>query len=133
MSKKEKVFADYNAYHDRGTMKWGGYMMSEHTQRMASDDKKRDVFIEGKEFMTEDQVFKAIEKAITKNKSVSVQLQKTDGIGSYYPDLVGTISHGDESGIYLTSKGTLPQKVPFDIIRHMEIVEVEKWWGSSIS
>jgi hypothetical protein len=107
--------------------------MSDHTQRMAEDKKDRDIYIEEKDFMTEEQIYKEIEKAVRKNKNVSIQMQETDGDGSYFPDIIGRIVTGDERGIYITNREEAQRLVPFDMIRHIENIEVDKWWGRPVS
>ena len=133
MKQKSEAFDDYNSYKDRSIMKWGGYFMSDHTQRMAEDRKDLDIYIDEKDLLTEEQIFKEIDKAVRKNKNVSIQMQETDGDGSYFPDIIGRIVTGDERGLYITNKKEAQRLVPFDMIRHIEIVEVDKWWGRSVS
>ena len=120
---KKDVFRDYNEYHDRGMMKWGAFMLSEHSLRKEKDDALRAKTYLPKPVMSYSEIMEMAEIAIRKNKSVAVQLEATDRNGHYLPDVTGMI-RGEEDSILMV--GETP--VEIDAIRHILLLDVENYW-----
>ena len=90
-----------DSYDDRGMVKWAGFYLSEHTDLMNKDDKKRLTSPSQKPQMELDEINKIMEEARQKDKSVCIQMEARDLNGNYFPDVIGKIKGFDELGIYI--------------------------------
>ena len=110
-------------YEDRGMMKYNGFYLSEHTASIEKDRNNRYAVIAGKDEMAESDMYQLIEYALFKYQQVSIQLNMKDIEGDFLPDIFGFIEGYDETGLYINET-----KVPFDLIRHVMLIETTKWY-----
>lgn len=109
-------------YEDRGRLKWTGFYLSDHTEKMDQAKAQRGNHNRAKEQMTPEEISTVLNIAIIKNQLVSIQKEERDMEGSYPDDIVGKISGCDELGIYIDR-----QKVHYDEIRNITFYETKKW------
>lgn len=109
-------------YHDRGMKKWAGFYLSDHTAKINNTNKERYKNNERKEQQTLEEIGFLLNESILKTKRVAVQLEAVNEENKYYDDIVGAVSGYDELGIYIDN-----QKVHYDEIRNIEIIDIEKW------
>lgn len=109
-------------YHDRGKKKWAGFYLSEHSSEQEKQRETWNKINEPKEKLNLLEIGKILEQARLKNKVVAIQKEAVDSEGDYYDDIVGLIMGADELGIFIGD-----QKVDYDEIRHVRIVECTKW------
>lgn len=120
----KQTFFD-SEFSDRGMMKWGGFILSEHTA-LQETLKKEELHPIPKEQMSIEAISDIIQIAITKHEKISIQREAITLDGEYFPSINGYISGYDELGFYIDST-----KVDYDEIRHAEILPTKKWYDSS--
>lgn len=111
-----------DSYDDRGMVKWAGFYLSEHTDLMNKDDKKRLTSPSQKPQMELDEINKIMEEARLKDKSVCIQMEARDLNGNYFPDVIGKIKGFDELGIYIEET-----KIGYYEIRNVNFIYQKKW------
>lgn len=109
-------------YNDRGLLKWQGFYLSDHTEKIASNIKEEAKINTAKEQMTTEAISEVLNAAITKRKSVAIQVEERNSEGYYPNDVIGFILGHDELGIYVGD-----YKVNYDEIRHIEFYNSNKW------
>lgn len=109
-------------YVDRGTIKWMGMFLSEHTASMHEDKKKRYIIVEQKEQMSEDDIFSILNEAIINNSMIIVQIEEITTDGNYSEDLIGWIEGYEDSYLYLSGN-----KIVLDSIRNIQLYNQTKW------
>lgn len=109
-------------YHDRGVMKWNGFYLSDHTEKIDNDTKERANINTAKEQMTAEAISEVLNAAMVKNRPVSIQKEERNAEGYYPDDIVGKILGSNELGIYVGK-----YKVHYDEIRHIEFYQKHKW------
>ena len=123
----ENEFEEYNGYSDRGMMKWGGFVLSEHSQLNEEEEKRRNRDYPPKPMMTEEEIQAVLFSAIQKNKPVSIQTTKIDKNGRHSPDCVGLVLGGDGNFLSVGS-----ERIDFYEIRHIALLNREKWWKDAL-
>lgn len=109
-------------YRDRGIKKWGGFFLSEHTTIQTSyEEAKKKVNIQ-KPQMDQKEISEILVQSRIKNRQIAVQLEAVDIEGNYYDDVVGTLKGIDSRGLYIGN-----QRIDFDEIRNVELVDHTKW------
>lgn len=109
-------------YIDRGVVKWMGMFLSEHTASVQTDKKKRSHIVEKKEQMNETDIYSTLNKAITNNSMVIIQIEEIDTEGNYQEDLIGWIEGYEDSYIYLSGN-----KIVLESIRNIQLYSQLKW------
>lgn len=109
-------------YIDRGVVKWMGMFLSEHTASVQADKKKRSHIVEKKEQMNETDIYSILNKAITNNSMVIIQVEEINTDGNYQEDLIGWIEGYEDSCIYLSGN-----KVVLESIRNIQLYNQLKW------
>ena len=124
VQKKGEIIMTYlnNQYHDRGMKKWAGFFLSEHTAEQEKIQKGLAHINPQKFQMSEQEISEVLQLAIVKNKPVAIQIEAIDSDGNYYDDIIGHLKGSDSLGVYV---GT--QKVHYDEIRNVELVDHVKW------
>lgn len=108
-------------YNDRGRLKWAGFYLSDHTEKIDADNDQRANQNFAKEQMTTEEIAEVLNTALIKNKSVCIQKEEQD-INGYYPDdIVGKIVGNDKLGIYVGKN-----KIHYDEIRHIDFYQSNK-------
>ncbi len=72
--------------------------------------------------MTAEEISRTVKNSILKQLCLSIHLKNFDGNGHYYDNIVGVVVGIDDLGIYLSN-----EKVDYDEVRHMSIVNRGKW------
>lgn len=110
-------------YQDRKRLKWMGFYLSEHTAQMDRNFLKSDSDeIEEKSEMSEQEVSLVIEKALIKDKSVTVQTNQLVDY-HYSPDILGKIRGYNEEGLFIEKNF-----VAYDKIKHIEMTQHRNWF-----
>jgi len=109
-------------YNDRGRLKWTGFYLSDHTEKIDADIEQRANQNLAKEQMTTEEITEVLNAAVLKRKVVCIQKEERDTEGYYPDDIKGEIHGYDELGIFIGE-----HKVHYDEIRHIEIQELDKW------
>ncbi|WP_458203028.1 hypothetical protein [Enterococcus faecium] len=109
-------------YNDRGRLKWTGFYLSDHTEKIDADVEQRANQNLAKEQMTTEEITEVLNAAVLKRKTVCIQKEEQDSEGYYPDDIIGKIKGHDELGIFVGD-----YKVHYDEIRHAEIQELDKW------
>ncbi len=109
-------------YNDRGRLKWAGFYLSDHTEKIDADNEQRANQNLAKEQITTEEVAEVLNAAVIKNRSVCIQKEERNAEGYYPEDIVSKILGSDELGIYVGKN-----KVHYDEIRHIEFYQDNKW------
>ena len=109
-------------YNDRGRLKWSGFYLSDHTERINADNLQRTNHNLAKEQMTTEEIAKVLKTAVVKNRPVCIQKEERDMDGYYPDDIVGKIIGSDELGVFVEE-----EKVHYDEIRNVSFAELVKW------
>ena len=109
-------------YQDRGMKKWRGFFLSEHTTEQEKIQTGLTHSNSPKPQMTEQEIGEVLQVARLKNKSVAIQIEAIDNEGNYYDDIIGPLKGADSLGIYVGN-----EKIHYDEMRHIELVEHIKW------
>lgn len=109
-------------YNDRGRLKWAGFYLSDHTEKIDADVEQRANQNLAKEQMTTEEITAILNVAVLKRKTVCIQKEERDSEGYYPDDIIGKINGYDELGIFVGD-----HKVHYDEVRHVEIQELDKW------
>lgn len=121
MSKQHFFESEFS---DRGMMKWGGFILSEHTT-LQETIQKQEIHPLPKQQMSREAISDIIELALTKHQEVSIQREAITLDGNYFPSIKGFISGYDALGLYIHST-----KVDYDEIRHIELLTQTKWYNT---
>ncbi|MGG5325825.1 hypothetical protein [Enterococcus sp. DIV2381] len=109
-------------YNDRGRLKWAGFYLSDHTEKIDADVEQRANQNLAKEQMTTEEITEVLNAAVLKRKTVCIQKEERDAEGYYPEDIIGEIRGHDELGIFVGD-----HKVHYDEVRHVEIQDSDKW------
>ena len=122
----EETFQEYNDYHDRGMMKWGGFILSEHSRLNEEGEEKRNKVYTPRPIMTEKEKQMVFQEAMKKKKRICIQTTYVDKNGQHFPDVIGEIKGGEDGVIYVGQ-----EQVELLEIRNVFLLEEEKWWASA--
>lgn len=109
-------------YNDRGRLKWAGFYLSNHTEKIDADNAQCCNNNLPKKQMTTAEISEILNAAVIKNRPVSIQKEERNAEGYYPDDIVGKILGSDELGIYIGKN-----KIHYDEIRHIEFYWEHKW------
>lgn len=109
-------------YHDRGMKKWAGFYLSEHSSEQEIYAEKQLRMNIRKPQMETYEIGRILQEAKIKNRKIAIQLEAVDSEGNYYDDVVGFLKGADSMGIYIEN-----EKIHYDEIRNVELVEHLKW------
>lgn len=112
----------FNDYHDRGIKKWNGFYLSEHTAIINAENAAARKTVPKKKRMTEAEISQVLEFAFNNRRQIVVQLEIVDSEGKYNDDTIGFIEGFDELGLMIG-----PEKVHYDEIRNIELLNFKKW------
>lgn len=114
--------SDVPDYEDRGLLKWLGFYLSDHTEKIDRETEKRKNVNLAKTQMTTNEIQEILAQSALKRLPISIQKEERDLEGYYPEDIVGIIEGGDELGLYVGG-----HKIGYDEIRHIELLEWHKW------
>ena len=109
-------------YVDRGTIKWMGMFLSEHTASMSEDKKKRSTIVEKKEQMSEDEIYSTLDDAVKTNSMVLIQIEEINTNGNYSEDILGWIEGYEGNNLYVSGN-----RIELDSIRNIQLYDQIKW------
>ncbi|EAD9709984.1 hypothetical protein AF112_06120 [Listeria monocytogenes] len=110
-------------YQDRGMKKWGGFLLSEHTEAMQNAEPN----LVWKEAMTTEFIESVLASAMTHQSTLVIQKKPLNPEASPENDIIGRISGVENNTIYIkNSEGIIP--LSFSAIRNVEERSVDKWY-----
>ena len=109
-------------FQDRGMLKWGGFLLSEHSARNERESEIRNRFYPPKTLMDEESINMIIQEAVLHKQSVAIQKKSIDINGLHAPDIEGKITGGEDGTLYVGS-----HTVEYDEIRNIEVIHYKKW------
>lgn len=109
-------------YQDRGTIKWMGMYLSEHTASLQAEKKKLLKVVPVKPRMSSEDIEKVIDMAILRSSLVAIQIEAVDDDGNYSEDIIGELEGYDELGFWVDG-----QLVEYDSIRNIQEYAQLKW------
>lgn len=109
-------------YQDRGTIKWMGMYLSEHTASLEAEKKKLLKVVPVKPRMSSEDIEKTIDNAILRSSLVAIQIEAVDDDGNYSEDIIGELEGYDELGFWVDG-----QLVEYDSIRNIQEYAQLKW------
>lgn len=109
-------------YQDRGLLKWIGFYLSDHTEKLVKEEQSRKNVNLAKEQMESEEIQKILQTAVLKRLPVKIQKEERDINGYFSDDIIGQINGGDELGLYIGG-----QKIGYDEIRNIELMDWHKW------
>lgn len=109
-------------YQDRGTIKWMGMYLSEHTASLEAEKKKLLKVVPVKPRMSSEDIEKVIDTAILRSSLVAIQIEAVDDEGNYSEDIIGELEGYDELGFWVDG-----QLVEYDSIRNIQEYAQLKW------
>lgn len=109
-------------YQDRGTIKWMGFYLSEHTTSLEAEKKKLLKIVPVKPRMSSEDIEKVIDTAILRSSLVAIQIEAVDDDGNYSEDIIGELEGYDELGFWVDG-----QLVEYDSIRNIQEYAQLKW------
>lgn len=119
----KKMLNRFNeTYKDRGTIKFMGMYLSEHTAAMEVDRKNLLKIVPVKPRMSQESINEVIDRAILNSSLVAVQLEAVDKEGNYSDDIIGNLQGYDESGFWIDG-----QLIEYDSIRNIQEYAQLKW------
>lgn len=118
MNNDDKVLKFFRNYKDRGMVKWAGFYLSDHVQKM---DKKRkyDSIIEIKKSeMSTEEISKVLMKAFAEFKEVTIQLSILNDQGELLRSIKGHVLGVDGESVAIDD-----YVVKLSEINHVEIIK----------
>lgn len=120
----DKVFEDYNDYHDRGMIKWvTAYAMDELVKSISvgKEEALKDIPILPQLIPAE--IDEILAEALKKNRRVSIQLNQKDRFGRQTESIEGLFKgYCGEDEILIGEEW-----VPLDRVRNVQILYQDKW------
>ena len=120
----EKVFEEYNDYHDRGMVKWlTAFSMEELAKSIFLGTEEAMKDIPALPQMSPIEIDKALAESIQKNRPVSIQLNEKDHLGRQTESIVGHFrGYLTDNKLLIDNEWVLPES-----IRNVRILNDEKW------
>ena len=120
----EKVFEEYNDYHDRGMVKWlTAFSMEELTRSISAgkEEALKDIPILAQ--MNTTDIDEVLAESLQKNRPVSIQLNEKDHLGRQTESIVGHFrGYLTDNKLLIDNEWVLPES-----IRNVRILNDEKW------
>lgn len=124
-SKIPKTFKDYNAYHDRGMMKWGtAYAMEELVSGIKKNQAEALKDLKLEPSMTRDEIDDVLQEAFLQVLPITVQLNTRDEMGRVKESLVGFFDGRSTSERWYFAG----QWLLWEDVRNVRLVSPEKWF-----
>lgn len=123
--KQPKKFTDYNAYHDRGMMKWGtAYAMDELVAGIKKNQAEATKNLPLEPLMTREEIDAVLQVAFNQYLPLRVQLNERDELGRIKESLVGFFDgRATSERWYFAGRWLL-----WDEVRNVQLVNPEKWF-----
>lgn len=123
---KEYFMEIMRTYKDRAMMKWNGFYLSDETEILEKDRKKRAKVNKPKAKLDIFEIDKLVQMSLIQKRRIAIQLDALDSENHYFDDLVGRIIGHGELGIYLEQDDTQIAMIELDQIRNIEILIPKK-------
>lgn len=121
----EKVFEEYNDYHDRGMIKWlTAFAMEELTKSISigTEEALKDIPILPQ--MSSFEINEVLVEALKKSHPVSVQLNRKDRFGRQTESIASHFrGYVAENKILIDNEWILPES-----IRNVQVLQEDKWF-----
>ena len=111
-----------DSYQDRKILKWMGFYLADHTEKLDNDLLNRQFIEQSKEKMSQESIDNTLQYAYEKGLGISIQKDIKDINGYYMKDTVGKIEGFNDRNLVINGETIL-----FDEIRHIEVIPFEKW------
>lgn len=120
----DKVFEDYNDYHDRGMIKWvTAYAMDELVKSISAGKAEALKDIPILPQLSPSEIDAALTEALKKNRRVSVQLNQKDRFGRQTESIEGFFKgYCGEDEILIGEEW-----LALDSIRNVQVLQADKW------
>jgi len=120
----DKVFEDYNDYHDRGMIKWvTAYAMDELVKSISAGKAEALKDIPILPQLSPSEIDAALTEALKKNRRVSVQLNQKDSFGRQTESIEGFFKgYCGEDEILIGEEW-----LALDSIRNVQVLQADKW------
>lgn len=124
-NRTDKVFKDYNDYHDRGMIKWlTAYAMDELVKSIAAGNEEAMMAVPVLPQMSPFAIDEVLSEALKRNRPVSVQLNRKDRLGRQTESMTGHFKgYRAENDILIGEEW-----IPLETIRNVQIVYEDKWF-----
>lgn len=116
------MMSDLPDYEDRGLLKWMGFYLSDHTEKIDKENEIRQNVNLAKPQMETSEIQEILARSALKRLPVCIQKEERDLEGFYPDDIIGLVNGGDELGLYVSG-----HKVGYDEIRNIELLDWHKW------
>lgn len=120
----DKVFEDYNDYHDRGMIKWvTAYAMDELVKSISAGKAEALKDIPILPQLSPAEIDAALTEALKKNRRVSIQLNQKDSFGRQTDSIEGFFKgYCGEDEILIGEEW-----LALDSIRNVQVLQADKW------
>ena len=120
----DKVFEDYNDYHDRGMIKWvTAYAMDELVKSISAGKAEALKDIPILPQLSPAEIDAALTEALKKNRRVSIQLNQKDSFGRQTESIEGFFKgYCGEDEILIGEEW-----LALDSIRNVQVLQADKW------
>ncbi len=121
----DKIFKDYNDYHDRGMIKWvTAYAMDELVKSIAAGNEEAMKAIPVLPQMSSLAIDEVLSEALRRNRPVSLQLNQKDRFGRQTESILGHFKgYRAENDILIGEEWVTPET-----IRNVQILYEDKWF-----
>lgn len=111
---RAKTFFEQD-YHERGKIKWNGFFLSDHTQKINQSNEKRAVIHEWLHETPVHEMQRTCQEAFANYRFVLLQLNSTTSDLQAPEPILALIRSFNEEGLWIDKK-----YYPFESIRHLE-------------
>ena len=125
--KNKLINPNTTGYRDRKMAKWQGLILSEHSELVKEEKRKRGKVIIKKEKQTVEVIYHLIDDSYSQKKVIAIQLDCLFN-GRYEDDIVGFVAGYYENYVYIQTIESGIVVCELDLIRNVEEYESTKWF-----
>jgi hypothetical protein len=107
--------------------KWQGLILSEHSELIKEEKRKRGKVIIKKEKQTVEVIYHLIDNSYSQKKVIAIQLDCLFN-GRYEDDIVGVVAGYYENYVYIQTRESGIVVCELDLIQNVEEYESTKWF-----
>lgn len=115
------------SYTDRGTMKWLGFYLSEHTAEMQIDQEKRTKLVPRYTAMTFQACMTILTESYQQNKPVEIQLDFLLPEGQAKHLIKGSVMGIEENSLFLRAISQKIEVIELSTIKYVAFLTDSKW------
>ncbi|MCK8627028.1 hypothetical protein [Fructobacillus cardui] len=112
---RAKTFFEQD-YHDRGKIKWNGFFLSDHTQKINQNKEDRTTLHEWLDETPVHEMQRVCQEAFVNYRSIILQLNSTTSDMTVPEPIHALIRSFNEEGLWIDKN-----YYPFELIRHLEV------------